>query len=222
MSYPAPAGLHNRGVTDASARHWERIYTEREPQALSWYEPSPRTSLELIADAVLPPSAGIVDVGGGASGLAGALLSAGYSDITVADISGAALARAREALGEASEQIAWVEADVRTHDFGRKFDLWHDRAVFHFMVESDDRNAYLAALRRALRRGGHLILATFGPDGPTTCSGLPVDRYSAAALSARVGEGFELLSSRLVEHRTPSGASQQFLYVHMRAAEDPG
>jgi SAM-dependent methyltransferase len=198
------------------ASHWGRIYAQRDSDELSWYEPSPRISLELIEESGLPRTAAIVDVGGGASRLAAELLRAGYTDITVTDISPAGLEYAKAELGEPSAGIAWVEADARSHDFERSFDLWHDRAVFHFMVDSGDRNGYLRSLGRALRPGGHLILATFGPDGPDTCSGLPVQRYSAALLSEALGRDFELLSSRLEDHRTPSGRRQQFLYVHMR------
>jgi SAM-dependent methyltransferase len=154
-------------------------------------------------------------VGGGASRLAAELVRRGHRDVTVLDVSARALELAKADLGEAAGEVSWVEADVRSHDFGRRFDLWHDRAAFHFMVEPADRDAYLATLERTLRPGGHLILATFGPQGPTTCSGLPVSRYDAATLSDTLGAGYELLSSRLVEHRTPSGSRQQFLYAHL-------
>jgi SAM-dependent methyltransferase len=203
-------------VVDEVASHWERIYLHRDSGELSWHESSPRTSMELVEEAELPRTAAIIDVGGGASQLAAELLGAGYTDITVADISPAGLACAKADLGGASERIAWVEADVRSHDFGRSFDLWHDRAAFHFMVDPENRDGYLGSLRKALRPGGHLILATFGPDAPDTCSGLPVERYSAARLADVLGGDFELLSSRLRDHRTPSGRRQQFLYAHMR------
>ena len=173
--------------------------------------------MELIQEAALPLDAAIIDVGGGASRLAGELLRAGHSDLTVADVAPEGLDRAKADLGEAAgEEVSWVEADVRAHDFDRRFDLWHDRALFHFMVSATDRDAYLAALDRALRPGGHLILATFGPKGPTRCSGLPVGRYDTGAISETLGTGFELVSSRLMEHRTPSGRSQQFLYAHLK------
>jgi SAM-dependent methyltransferase len=197
--------------------HWERIYEEKAPEALSWYQPVPNTSLELIEKARVARDAAILDVGGGASSLAGRLLDAGYTDVTVADISSAALDRARAALGPDADRVTWVEADVRDHDFGRRFDLWHDRAVLHFMVEPADRDGYLEVLRRTLRLGGHLILATFGPEGPTRCSGLPVSRYGAPALAEVLPE-FELLSSRIEVHHTPSGTPQQFLYAHLRRA----
>lgn len=202
-------------MTDARV-HWQRAYAERGTQEPSWTEAVPATSLALIEGTGLRVDAAIIDVGGGASRLAAELVQAGFSAVTVADISAEALERAKADLGESAGRVTWVEADVRSHDFGCTFDLWHDRAAFHFMVESSDRSDYLKSLRRALRPGGHLILATFGPDGPTTCSGLPVSRHSATSLSETLGSEFELLSSRLKDHRTPFGRSQQFLYAHLR------
>jgi SAM-dependent methyltransferase len=167
----------------------------------------------------VPLDAAIVDVGGGASRLAAELRRRGHTDVTVLDLSVQALEIARADLGEAAGGVTWVEGDVRSHDFGRRFDLWHDRAAFHFMVEPPDRDAYLATLDRTLRPGGHLILATFGPQGPTQCSGLPVYRYDAATLSETLGADYELVSSRLVEHRTPAGRKQQFLYAHLERGQ---
>jgi SAM-dependent methyltransferase len=200
-------------AADDSTAHWQRTYAERHPPQWSWTEERPTVSLELIAEAALPPDAAILDVGGGASRLAVELLAAEYRDLTVADISGAALARARADLGEAAARVAWVEADLRDHDFGRGFDLWHDRAVFHFMVEAEDRDAYLRTLRRSLKAGGSVVIATFGPQGPTRCSGLPVCRYDAERLAAALGPDFALRSQRLHDHRTPAGSVQQFLYA---------
>jgi SAM-dependent methyltransferase len=183
-------------MTDESAAHWQQTYGERSTEELSWTEPVPDTSLALIREATLPLDAAIVDVGGGASRLASELLRRGYSDVTVADITAQALERAKADLGDAAAEVTWVEADVRAHDFGRRFDLWHDHAVFHFMVEPADRDGYLEVLSRSLRPGGHLILATFGPDGPTQCSGLPVSRYDAEAISQTLGANYEPVSSR--------------------------
>jgi len=174
--------------------------------------------LALIKEAAVPLDAAIVDVGGGKSKLAGLLVVAGYSDVTVADISGAALERARVELGAAADQVTWIEADVRSHDFARVFDLWHDRAVFHFMIEPADRDAYLAALRRTVAPGGHVVLATFGPGGPIECSGLPVARYGADELTDILGLGFELVSSRTEQHRTPGGHRQEFTYTQFQPA----
>jgi SAM-dependent methyltransferase len=201
-------------VADARA-HWERLYTEREPEQLSWYERVPGISLALIEEAGLPLDAAILDVGGGTSKLAGHLVAAGYTDVTVADIAEGALERARSELGS-GRRVTLVQADVRFHNFARCFDLWHDRAVFHFLVEAADRDRYVAVLRRTLRAGGHAILAAFAPDGPTHCSGLPVARYGADELSRTIGADFELVSSRLEQHHTPAGRSQSFVYAHLR------
>jgi SAM-dependent methyltransferase len=196
--------------------HWQRVYTQKPPDQLSWYEPVSRRSLLLIRDSAVDRNAAILDVGGGASKLAASLLGVGYGDITVADISAASLAEARSNLGPAADRITWVEADIRSHDFGRHFELWHDRALFHFMVDTEDRDAYLGALRRSLTAGGHALIATFGPDGPSHCSGLPVARYDANRLAQTLGADFELVHSAQQVHRTPSGRSQQFVYAHLR------
>lgn len=201
---------------DRSALHWQQTYQRRAIEDLSWTEAQPEVSLALIAEAGLAPDAAIVDVGGGASHLAAELLARGYRDVTVLDISPAALERSRADLGADADQVTWIAADIGHHDFGRRFDLWHDRALFHFMVEPAARAVYLAALERALRPGGHAILATFGPQGPTECSGLPVARYDAAAIADELGDEYTPVSSRLVEHRTPAGAAQQFTYAHLR------
>ena len=197
-------------------RHWQQVYEARAPDQVSWFEATPERSLALIGATGLPKDAGIVDVGGGASALAGELLRAGYTDITVIDLSAAALEQARKDIGGRAQEIDWVTDDVRVHDFGRQFDLWHDRALFHFMVEPSDREAYLATLGRALRPAGHLIIATFGPEGPTQCSGLAVRRYSADDLSAWLGAEFECEDDELVAHETPSGNRQQFLNARFR------
>lgn len=205
----------NQAMEDSRA-HWQRIFTDREPEEVSWFEEMPKTSIELIEEAAPPLDAGILDVGGGTSRLAGQLVTAGYTDVTVADISNTALQRARAELGAEANTVKWIEADVRDHDFGRTFDLWHDRAVFHFMVQTADRDRYLAVLRRTLRPGGHLILATFGPGGPTQCSGLPVARYTPDELVPTVGQEFLPVSFRTVQHHTSAGRSQEFLYAHLR------
>jgi len=199
------------------AAHWKEVWTEKDPEEVSWFEATPGISLEMIDALELPAEAPILDVGGGASSLAAELLDRGHSDITVTDISGEALAREREALGERARDVEWLVADVRDHDLGRRFALWHDRALFHFMTDTGDREAYLATLARSVEPGGHLIVAGFGPDAPTTCSGLPVSRYAADEL-AQAFEGVgRLVSSRLELHRTPSGGEQQFLYALLAA-----
>lgn len=202
----------------SDVEHWEGVYSRREPEELSWYQPDPERSLALIAEAEPAPGSAILDLGGGASRLAGRLLAAGYQDVTVADISRAALDRARAELGAEADRVVWLQLDVRSERLERRYALWHDRAVLHFMVEADEREGYLGNLRRALRPGGHLVLATFGPQGPTSCSGLPVRRYGIDDLVATLGDGFELLSSQLETHRTPTGSEQQFLYAHLLRA----
>lgn len=199
---------------NGSAReHWQDVHTVKRPDEASWYEPLPERSIESIDATGVPCDAAIIDVGGGASSLAAHLLDAGYSDLTVADISGAALEEAQGQLEGSPDSIDWIVADVRNHDFGRSFDLWHDRALFHFMVEPEDRAAYLHTLRRALRPGGFVVMATFGPDGPTRCSGLPVDRYGEAELVAALGGEFRATSTRTELHTTPAGSVQPFLYL---------
>jgi SAM-dependent methyltransferase len=201
--------------------HWEQTYAEKGPDRVSWFQDRPIRSIELIEAAGLERTAGVIDVGGGASRLAAELLRGGYTDVTVADISAGALDRARDALGEDSRRVRWLQVDLRTHDFARTFELWHDRAVFHFMVSAADRDAYLATMRRALAPSGHLVIFTFGPSGPTQCSGLPVQRYDIHTLQATLGPEFSVLSSGLEAHKTPSGNQQQFFYAHLVRAGVP-
>ncbi|MEZ5078133.1 MAG: class I SAM-dependent methyltransferase [Solirubrobacterales bacterium] len=210
----------NHGTED-QADHWQRVYSTRRVEEMSWTEARPDASLALIDRAELPKDAAILDVGGGTSRFADELLQAGYRDVSVADISPAALERARAELEPDAQCVTWIAADVRTHDFARKFDLWHDRAVLHFMVERSDRDAYRATLERSLKPGGRVILATFGPNGPTECSGLPVERYDAEGLARLLGGDYELTDSRVVEHRTPSGKTQQFTYVLLTRSANP-
>ena len=196
--------------------HWDAVYGRRDPRHLSWYEPAPEISLALITQAGVPRDAAIIDVGGGTSGLAAALLANGYTDITVADISAASLEAAQATLSTDAERIRWIHADVRSHDFGCRYQLWHDRAVFHFMVTTTDREAYLDTLRRTLVRDGWAIFATFGPAGPTHCSGLPTRRCDARELIRLLGPDFDPVASRLHQHTTPAGEEQQFLYLLAR------
>ena len=197
--------------------HWEAVYSDKDATEVSWYEATPAQSLRLIAEAELPLDAAILDMGGGASKLAAELVKLGYSDVTVADISESGLRLAQRTLA-ALDAVRWVEADVREHDFGRTFDLWHDRAVFHFMVEETDRDGYLDVLRKTLSPRGHLVVATFGPNGPTRCSGLPVTRYGPEDLSELLPD-FKPVSSQLAVHRTPAGNPQEFLYAHLVRVE---
>lgn len=193
--------------------HWDAVYGRRDPGQLSWCEPAPEISLALITQAGVAGDAGIIDVGGGTSGLADALLTSRYSEITVADISAASLAAARAALGADAQRVHWIHADVRSHDFGRCYQLCHDRAVFHFMVTTADRHAYPDNLHRTLAPDGWVVLATFGPAGPTECSGLPTRHYAAPELIRLLGRDFYALDSRRHLHTTPAGVQQQFVYL---------
>lgn len=207
-------------MSDDAAAYWTGVYTDKDPERVSWYQPEPKRSLALIESAHLPRDAAILDVGGGASSLADRLAANGYTDITVADISSTALDYAR-AKASVTDGITWIQADIRTHEFARHYDLWHDRAVFHFMVAQHDRDAYLDVLCRTLSPAGHLMLATFGPEGPEQCSGLPVARYDASGLAAVLGGEFTQLWSVLDTHRTPGGTNQQFLYTHFVRSPQP-
>jgi SAM-dependent methyltransferase len=189
--------------------HWESVYASRTDEELSWTQPDPRLSLTLIAEVC--PSGSVIDVGGGTSRLAAKLLDRGYS-VTVLDISEAALKRGRERLGARADMVDWIVADVTASPDVGRFDLWHDRAVFHFLIDAADRAAYLSLLHRTVPVGGHAVIATFAPDGPEKCSGLDVLRYSGPALSAELGHSLKLLKSVPETHVTPWGKPQAFQY----------
>ena len=202
-----------------SRKHWENVYSTKPADAVSWYQEHASCSLELIRNTGIPLDASIIDVGGGASTLADDLVAAGYSDVSVLDLSGAALAAARNRLGRNSGKVTWIEADITRVELpAHKYGVWHDRAVFHFLTGAMDRAAYVDAVLRLVRPGGHVIVATFAEDGPLQCSGLPVMRYSADGLHAEFGEPFMLLEHRKEAHRTPWGTVQQFVYCYCRKA----
>jgi SAM-dependent methyltransferase len=193
------------------------VYLTQAHTDVSWYQPSPALSLDLVARTGVGPESEIIDVGGGDSTLVDALLDRGNRCLTVLDISGAALERARTRLGLRAEAVRWIKADITRADLPTdRFDLWHDRAVFHFLTEDVDRQRYADALRRSLRTGGHLILATFASDGPRRCSGLEVMRYGQHELHAALGSDFQLMASSRMIHRTPAGVEQPFLYCWFR------
>lgn len=198
-------------------RHWETVYQTRSPTEVSWYQENPVRSLEVIRRTGVSRTAAILDVGGGASRLVNYLLADGFTDVTVLDVSAAVIERAREQLGHAADRVAWIEADITTFIPARRFQVWHDRAVFHFLTEAADRQRYRAALRAGLAAHGDVVIATFGLNGPERCSGLPVQRYSAATLTAELGAGFDLLGEEHEPHVTPSGTVQEFQYCWFRA-----
>ena len=198
-------------------QHWEDIYRLKGPGEVSWYQAEARLSLEWIRRLTSRGDDPIIDVGGGASVLVDALLGAGYSKVTVLDLARPALRRAQERLGVSGPSVTWVEADILSAPLPEaRFAFWHDRAVFHFLTDPDDRARYVEQVRRAVRPGGHVLVATFAADGPTQCSGLEVARYDPAELHGQFGAGFELVAAEREEHRTPAGAVQAFTYCICR------
>ena len=205
-------------MTSATA-HWERAYREKDAAATSWYRPHLELSLQMIAEACDIAAASIVDVGGGASTLVDDAVAMGCGDFTVLDIAAPALDRARARLGPKADRVHWIAADITTVELPEKrYDVWHDRAAFHFLVRAEQRVAYRDALLRAVRPGGHVIIATFGPDGPQQCSGLEIVRYDAASLAAALGGECALRRSELTTHLTPGGVEQQFLCCRFQRA----
>jgi ubiquinone/menaquinone biosynthesis C-methylase UbiE len=203
---------------DAGNRHahWQGTYTAKGEREVSWFQDSPQPSLDLITQTAASAGSAIVDIGGGASRLAETLLDRGFQDITVLDLSEAALAAARARIGDQADRIRWIAADATTWEPPQHYDVWHDRATFHFLVEEADRAAYLTCLTRYLRPGGHAIIATFAPDGPARCSGLPVVRYDAGSLGRTLGPAFVCVSTQRHTHTTPWGASQAFQFSVFR------
>lgn len=195
--------------------HWQQVYQQRTPQAVSWYQPVPRLSLELIERAGVALTDAIIDVGGGASRLVDHLLRLGYTNLTVLDLSGAALGHARDRLGEAADQVQWIESDVTTFAPPQRYQVWHDRAVFHFLTQAVDRERYLQTLRAALAPGAQVVMATFAVGGPLQCSGLDVVQYDEDKLMATVGNGFQLLETVSELHQTPWGGEQAFCYFRL-------
>lgn len=204
-----------RPVAATGEEHWEQVYRSRRPDEVSWYEASPDVSLRLVAS-VAPDPVAIIDVGGGTSSLADRLVAAGWTDLTVLDVSGQALDVLRRRLATGSTAITLVRADVLDWRPDRTFDVWHDRAVFHFLTSADARSRYLRTAERAVPPGGAVVVATFAPDGPERCSGLPVCRYDQEGLVAQLGDAFEVVHGERVEHVTPGGATQPFTWVVAR------
>ena len=205
-------------MSESRKLHWERVYSSKDPTEVSWYQGSPQLSLKMIAATGVEAGGAIIDVGGGASKLVDNLLDSGYSDVTVLDIASAALKRSRARLGDAAKKATWIEQDILHFEPNRSFKLWHDRAVFHFLTENSQQRHYADLLQKAVEPSGHVILATFGPDGPERCSGLPVQRYSTEELSGLLEPAFELQAQDLEEHKTPGGSAQQFLYTCWQAS----
>src|SRR5579872_1734469 len=202
---------------DPGAReHWDSAYTTKPETGVSWFQAEPALSLHLIRDAAPRSDTAIIDIGGGASRIADRLVADGYSDLTVLDISPVALSRTKARLGSRADGVNWIVADITAWHPHRTWDVWHDRAVFHFLIQTEAQDAYLRALAEATREGSAIIIATFALTGPERCSGLPVHRYSVETLAARLGSGFNLYDTATERHDTPFGTVQDFVYAAFR------
>jgi SAM-dependent methyltransferase len=196
--------------------HWENVYRNKAADQVSWFQPQAASSLRLIEDCT-GPEAAVIDVGGGASVLVDNLLDAGYRDLTVLDLADAALAAARARLGARAQTVEWIAGDITQAELpANRYDVWHDRAVFHFLTDAADRARYVAQVLKSVKPGGHVIVATFGPGGPLQCSGLDVVRYAPAGLHAEFGAAFRLERHETEIHHTPAGKDQEFVYCYCR------
>jgi trans-aconitate methyltransferase len=213
MSSSSHANIMSNGQRHA---HWENVYQTRAEREVSWFQQSPEISLDLIRATGAGVDSSIIDIGGGASRLVDAIVDEGFAAITVLDLSEKALATAKARLGTRGAGVEWIAADVTTWEPTQTYDVWHDRAAFHFLTEPKDRAAYVGRILRAVRPGGDVIIGTFAPDGPERCSGLPVVRHDAAALAKVLGPSFGLIESRNHAHRTPAGAIQHFQFSRFR------
>jgi SAM-dependent methyltransferase len=198
--------------------HWENVYGAKGEKEVSWFQERPTISLDLIEATGVAKDAPILDIGAGASRLVDALLDQGFESLTILDLSEKALATTRARLGRKAANVRWIVADVTKWQPAATYDVWHDRAAFHFLMEPHDRAAYAERLRAAVRLGGHVIIGTFAPDGPERCSGLPVMRHDAVSLSETFGRSFELMESRRHDHQTPTGGVQRFQFSRFRRA----
>lgn len=195
--------------------HWEKVYQTNQPDAVSWFQEHATRSIELIRSVGISLDVNIIDVGGGASTLVDDLLGSGFKNISVLDLSASALEVARQRLGASGDCVTWIAGDICTVNLPDKaYDIWHDRAVFHFLINPVDRAAYVQQVMKSVKPGGHVIVATFAPDGPEQCSGLPVARYAPGELHQEFGPSFELLEHMSEEHKTPWGSVQHFVYCH--------
>ena len=198
--------------------HWENVYGTKGEREVSWFQQNPSISLDLIDATGVAKDASIIDVGGGASRLIDVLLDRGFAALTVLDLSEKALATTKARLGSKAAKVHWIVTDVTKWEPAETYDVWHDRAAFHFLTEPDDRAGYAERVRKAVRLGGHVIIGTFAPDGPERCSGLPVMRHDAISLGQMLGSSFELIESRPHDHQTPMGGIQRFQFSRFRRA----
>lgn len=216
---PRPVIGKNQTVPSNLRDHWDAVY-EVDPATKKWHQDVPTMSLEMLEAAGVGPEHAVIDIGGGASRLAEFLVADGFRDVTVLDVSERGLQHARHRLGSRAGEVTWLVGDVTRHEFARTFDVWHDRAVFHFLSDEGDRAGYLERLEGAVAPGGHAIIATFGPGAPEYCSGLPVVRYDAQHLAGTIGRGFDLVRTVQEEHRTPGGEVQPFTWALLRRSAE--
>ena len=193
-------------------KHWETIFETKGPTDVSWYQETPEPSLSIFRGFDLPKTAKIIDIGAGDSFFVDSLIKLGYRDITVLDVSAKALERAKKRLGEDAEKIEWIVSDVTEFQPGTRYDFWHDRAAFHFLTAEEEIETYVSTVKRAVAKDGYLVIGTFSNNGPKKCSGLEITQYSESSLAARLGKDFQKLESRTIDHKTPSGAVQNFLF----------
>jgi len=197
--------------------HWENIYATKSVDQVSWYREHLENSLQMIVGTGISKTAAIIDVGGGASTLVDDLLEADFGDVAVLDISGKAIEKTKVRLGKKSEKVEWIIADITKADLPENYyDVWHDRAVFHFLTDAEDRRKYVELVMRSLKVGGHIIVASFGENGPLKCSGLDIVRYNPETMHKEFGKEFKLLNSLKETHQTPFGSTQEFIYCYCR------
>ena len=199
---------------------WQNVYQTKGERDVSWFQEMPTISLDLIRATGVTADASILDIGGGASRLADTLVAEGYHSVSVLDVSEKALATSRDRLGPRAKNVAWIVADVTAWRPDKSYDLWHDRAAFHFLTDPADRAAYAECMRNVVRPGGHVIIGTFAPDGPERCSSLPVARHDAASISEVLGPSFKLIESRQHDHQTPGGTIQRFQFSRFQVNHD--
>jgi ubiquinone/menaquinone biosynthesis C-methylase UbiE len=197
-------------------KHWENIYQTKDLKDLSWFQPSPRTSLEFLSQLTIEKNAKIIDVGGGDSYLVDNLLDLGYTDITVLDISGLALEKAKSRLGKRAAMVKWIEADIALFRSSEKYDFWHDRATFHFLTAEEEIEAYINNAALSIKPSGALVIGTFSEKGPLKCSGIEIRQYSETAITERLKRYFEKIRCINTDHRTPFGTIQNFIFCSFR------
>ncbi len=196
--------------------HWEKIYTSKETADLSWFQSSPVTSLNLIRSCNLPPEASIIDIGGGDSLLVDHLLAMGFQKITVLDISETAIAKTKARLGEKADMVNWIVADAAAFQPTEQYDLWHDRAAFHFLTQEKEIQHYLQAVCNAVKPNGHMVIGTFSEQGPLTCSGISIQQYSEASMARVMQQCFEKTDCRYIDHKTPVGILQNYIFCSFK------